>query len=256
LSCLKKLPAFRRESCHDYLKWGGFPLRFQFSDETSVRRYLLNLYESIVRKDIIGKNKRINGGAFKAISLYVLANSGKEFSASNIANYCNANGFPEVSERTVYGYLEKMQKAFLLHPVRKYAVSGKAILKSKEKYYAVDMRFRTATSNTVKIEEGFFLENIIYNELRVRGYTVFTGKTYKGEVDFVAVKDGKKCFLQVAYLLADEAVIKREFDAFAPISDASPKYVMSLDRIDFSRDGIVHLNIIDFLLHKVDIYLT
>ena len=89
-----------------------------------------------------------------------------------------------------------------------------------------------------------------------RGYHVFTGKTYKGEVDFVAIKDGKKCFIQVSYLLASKETIQREFGAYKPITDASPKYVMSLDKVDLSRDGIVHLNIIDFLLQKRDILTT
>ncbi len=241
---------------YDYLKWGGFPLRFQFSDGVSVRRYIDNLYESIVKKDIIGKGRNINRKAFRTISLYILANAGKEFSAENIVNYCKSNSFSDISERTVYNYIEKMQKAFLLHAVNKYSISGKAALKSREKYYATDMGFRTINTNAIRFEDAFFLENVIYNELLVRGYTVFTGKTYKGEVDFVAIRNGKKCFIQVAYILADDSTVQREFGAYKPISDASPKYVMSLDRVDFSRDGIAHVNIIDFLLHKVDVALT
>ena len=129
-------------------------------------------------------------------------------------------------------------------------------LKNREKFYAVDMGLRTINTNTVNFEDTFFLENIVYNELLSRGYHVFTGKTYKGEVDFVAIKDGKKCFIQVSYLLASKETIQREFGAYKPITDASPKYVMSLDKVDLSRDGIVHLNIIDFLLQKRDILTT
>ena len=101
-----------------------------------------------------------------------------------------------------------------------------------------------------------FLENIIYNELKARDYEVFTGKTYKGEIDFVAINGRKKCFIQVAYYLAGKETIEREFGAFKPISDASPKYVFSLDRFDYSRDGIAHINIVDFLLGKKDINLS
>ena len=90
----------------------------------------------------------------------------------------------------------------------------------------------------------------------IQGFTVFTGKTFKGEIDFVAVKEQKKCFIQVAYLLSSEETIKREFGAFEKITDASPKYVLSLDRIDLSHDGIEHLNIVDFLLHKVQLHLS
>ena len=100
------------------------------------------------------------------------------------------------------------------------------------------------------------MKNIIYNELKARDYEVFTGKTYKGEIDFVAINGRKKCFIQVAYYLAGKATIEREFGAFKPISDASPKYVFSLDRFDYSRDGIAHINIVDFLLGKKDINLS
>ena len=89
-----------------------------------------------------------------------------------------------------------------------------------------------------------------------REYSVFTRKTYKGEVDFVAIKGGKKCFIQVTYLLASSETITREFGAYKPITDASPKYVMSLDKIDMSRDGVAHINIMDFLLHKKELTVT
>ena len=118
------------------------------------------------------------------------------------------------------------------------------------------MGFRTVNTNTINFEDTFFLENIIYNELLSRGYNVFTGKTYKGEIDFVAIKDGKKCFLQVSYLLASAETIKREFGAYDKITDASPKYVFSLDKIDMSQNGIIHMNILDFLLNKKDLILT
>lgn len=126
----------------------------------------------------------------------------------------------------------------------------------KMKHPSVDTGFRTINTNTINYEDTYFLENIIYNELLSRGYTVFAGKTYKGEIDFVAFKEGKKCFIQVSYLLASESTIKREFGAYSKITDASPKYVMSLDKIDMSRDGIIHLNILDFLLRRKDLILT
>jgi hypothetical protein len=244
------------EMITNYIKWGGFPLRFDFLEETAIQRYIENLYESIINKDIITKSNNINKKAFRTISLYILSNAGKEFSAKSIVDYFNTNNYSGVSERTVYNYIEKMQKAFLIHLVKGYNIAGKAALKSREKYYATDMGFRTINTNTVNLEDTFFLENIIYNELLIRGYTVFTGKTYKGEVDFVAIKNGKKCFIQVTYLLASQSTIDREFGAYKPITDASPKYVLSLDKIDFSRNGIAHINIVDFLLGKADLALT
>jgi len=214
------------------------------------------LYESIINRDIVKKSRNLDKKTFMDISLYILANAGKEFSAENIIEYYQKKNGKAVSRKTVYNYLDKMKKAFLIHAVARYYIAGKEALKNREKFYAVDMGLRTINTNTVNFEDTFFLENIVYNELLSRGYHVFIGKTYKGEVDFVAIKDGKKCFIQVSYLLASKETIQREFGAYKPITDASPKYVMSLDKVDLSRDGIVHLNIIDFLLQKRDILTT
>lgn len=239
----------------NYLKWGGFPLRFDYKDDTSIHRYLSNLYQSIVNRDILEKSKSADKKNFMDISLYILANAGKELSIDNIiATYKKEN--KSISRRTIYNYLERMKKAYLIHGVGRYNIVGKSALSNRQKQYAVDMGFRTINTNTINFEDTFFLENIIYNELITRGFTVFAGKTYKGEIDFVAIKGGKKCFIQVAYLLASEDTIKREFGAYSKITDASPKYVMSLDKIDLSHDGIVHMNIIDFLLRRSDLMLT
>ena len=239
----------------DYLKWGGFPLRFDYDEEVSVHRYLSNLYESIVNRDIVGKTKSADKKAFMDISLYILANAGKELSIDNIIEtYKKENR--DISRRTVYNYLERMKKAYLIHGVGRYNIVGKSALSNKEKQYAIDMGFRTINTNTINYEDTFFLENIIYNELITRGFTVYAGKTYKGEIDFVAIRNGKKCFIQVAYLLASEDTIRREFGAYDKITDASPKYVMSLDKIDMSHNGIIHVNIIDFLLRRIDLIVT
>ena len=239
----------------NYLKWGGFPLRFDYKDDTSIHRYLSNLYQSIVNRDILEKSKSADKKNFMDISLYILANAGKELSIDNIiATYKKEN--KSISRRTIYNYLERMKKAYLIHGVGRYNIVGKSALSNRQKQYAVDMGFRTINTNTINFEDTFFLENIIYNELITRGFTVFAGKTYKGEIDFVAIKCGKKCFIQVAYLLASEDTIKREFGAYSKITDASPKYVMSLDKIDLSHDGIIHMNIIDFLLRRSDLILN
>lgn len=127
---------------------------------------------------------------------------------------------------------------------------------TREKQYVVDTGFLLATNTSNQISTAHSLEILVYNELIYRGYDVKIGKTYKGEIDFVVMKDNAKCFMQVAYYLLDEKVIRREFDAFNCIRDASPKFVLSLDKLDMSKDGIKHINIEDFLLHKADIYLT
>ena len=248
--------SFNDDLFFEYLKWGGFPLRFDFTDEPSIKRYITNLYEGIINRDIVTRRSKINQKTFKDISLYILSNAGKEFSAENVMEYYNRTSKEKISSRTIYNYLDKMKKAYLLHGVSRYNLVGKASLTNREKYYATDMGFRTINTNTINYEDTFFLENIVYNELLSQGFTVFTGKTYKSEIDFVAIKNSKKCFIQVSYLLSDQKTIQREFGAFSPISDASPNYVISLDKIDLSHDGISHINMIDFLLHRKELALT
>ncbi len=155
-----------------------------------------------------------------------------------------------------------MEKACLISRVRRFDIAGKKAMSYVEKQYAVDTGFRMINTNLVNranlmnMDVSFFLENIVYNELLSRDYEVFTGKTYRAEIDFVVISGGRKCFIQVAYVLAGPETIEREFGAFKPVRDAAPKYVLSLDRFDFSRDGIMHMNIMDFLLGKKDLVLA
>lgn len=210
----------------------------------------------ILDKDIITDRSKINRQNFEKIAGYIMANAGKEFSSKNIENYFENQNGESVDRKTIYRYLDKMDKACLIDRVKRFNIVGKRAMSYIEKQYAVDTGFRMINTNLVNFEDTFFLENIIYNELVSRDYEVFTGKTYKGEIDFVVIDGRKKCFIQVAYYLGSRETIEREFGAFKPISDASPKYVFSLDRFDYSRDGISHINIVDFLLGKVNINLS
>lgn len=239
----------------DYINWGGFPLRFSFSKESDVKRYLEQTYNGILDKDIITDRSKVNRQNFERVAGYIMANAGKEFSSKNIESYFEKQNSDSLDKKTIYRYLDKMDKACLIDRVKRFNIVGKQAMSYIEKQYAVDTGFRMINTNLVNFEDTFFLENIIYNELVSRDYEVFTGKTYKGEIDFVAIEGRKKCFIQVAYYLGSKETIEREFGAFRPISDAAPKYVFSLDRFDYSRDGIAHINIVDFLLGKTNIIL-
>lgn len=244
------------EFIYDYINWGGLPLRFSFDRESDIKTYLEQTYNGIIEKDIITVQSKINKEKFLKFAGYVMANAGKEFSSKNIESYFeNQNGI-SLEKKMIYRYLEKMDKACLINRVKRFNIAGKQSMTYIEKQYAVDTGFRMLNTNLINFEDTFFLENIIYNELINRGYEVFTGKTYKGEVDFVAIDGRKKCFIQVAYYLNSKQTIEREFGAFNPISDASPKYVLSLDRFDYSRYGIMNVNIVDFLLGKKEISMT
>lgn len=239
----------------DYIRLGGYPQRFQMGGESLSRRFLEELYQSIIEKDIHQRHPDLDVEKFERISSFVLANCGNDFSAKSISGYLKREGF-NISIQSVHNYLNLMEEAYLLKRVSVYDISGKNVMASKPKNYALDNGFRYIKTNTVDIQNGYFLENLVYLELLGRGYTVYVGKKYNGEVDFVAVKNGRKCFIQVAYLLLDEATVSREFGAFTSVRDASPKYVISLDTFDMSRDGIIHLNLMDFLEGRRELFLT
>lgn len=244
---------------YNYIKWGGLPQRFDFTEEKDIKNYIESVYSGIVEKDIYKRDSQIEKNKFNSVASYILSNAGKEFSAQSVVNYFNSNNEANrksFEKKTLYNYIDKLQKAYLISRVKRFNIVGKEVLKTIEKHYAIDTGFRTINTNLVNYEDTFFLENIIYNELILRGYIVYTGKTYKSEIDFVVTDGKKKCFVQVSYLMPGQETLKREFGAFSPIKDSSPKYVLSLDKIDLSHDGITHINIEDFLLHKKDLFLA
>lgn len=244
------------EFIFDYLRWGGFPQRFAFDQESDITLYLQQTYQGIIDRDIITDAKRTNREKLLKIASYVMANSGKEFSAQSICNYFERQNNAPIDKASVYRYLDRMEKACLINRVKRFDIVGKRQLSYIEKQYAVDTGFRMINTNFTRYDNTFFLENIVYNELFSRGYQIFVGKTQRGEIDFLVLDGRKKCFVQVAYYLHSDETIQREFGAFHNITDASPKYVLSLDRMDFSHDGIGHINIVDFLLNKQQLSLT
>lgn len=241
----------------DYLRWGGLPLRFSYNSSEDIANYIKQTYEGIISKDICTEKSKININAFSLVSSYIQANSGNDFSAKNVSNFFEVNNDEKIDKKVIYRYLDKMSKAYLVSRPKKFDISGKKQLAYFEKQYSVDPGFITINSNFVNIPLGFVLETVVYNELVSRGYQIFVGKMKKGEVDFVVTNGiGKKCYIQVSYMLNSDETILREFGAFKSIKDNCPKYVLSLDRYDFSRDGISNLNLVDFLLSKVDISLS
>ena len=240
----------------NYLRFGGMPQRFDYDLEEDIKEYLKSIYYGIIDKDICNSKAKINKETFLTLSKYIISNSAKEFSASTIVKYYNQNNPDKIYSENVYRYLEKLEQACLISRVKRYDISTKRTLKNIEKQFVVDNGFLLVCNDSNKIFVAHTLENLIYNELLFRGYDVKIGKTYKGEIDFVAMKDNKKCFIQVAYLLLNDDVIEREFAAFDSVRDPSPKFVFSLDEYDMSRNGITHVNIEKWLLKKVDITLS
>ena len=240
----------------NYLRFGGMPQRLDYDEEDDIREYLNSIFDGIVNKDICNSKSDFNKESFNSIAKYIITNSAKEFSVASIADSYNKQNNDKLFRTTIYRYLDKMEQACLISRVKRYDIATKRNLKSIEKQFAMDNGFILCCSTSNQISSSHSLENLVYNELKYRGYEVFIGKTYKGEIDFVAMKNGKKCFIQVAYILANDDVIDREFSAYDSVKDQSPKYVMSLDDYDMSRNGITHINIEEWLIGNVDLNLS
>jgi hypothetical protein len=231
----------------NYLKWGGLPNRCEFANENNIKDYLHSVFDSIILRDVVDRLGLKDTLLFDLLLQYIVDTTGREFSAENVITFLKNEG-RSVSTETLYIYLDALCKALIIKKIYRYDIHGKSILKTLNKYYMTDLGIAQIKNNDFEINKSFAIENVVYNELLVRGYDVYIGKTKDGEVDFIATKDNKKEYYQVAYLLADEKVIEREFNAFLSIADNYPKYVLSLDKTDFSRNGIIHKNIIEWLL--------
>lgn len=234
----------------DYIKWGGMPQRYRFDNEQQIRTYLSDVYDSIVMKDIIKRFKINDIDLFNRIIEYIMTTPSQTFSTENLVKYFRENDNRSVAKDTIYNYLEYMCKAHLIHKVDRYDVRGKRILNGKYKYYLTDLGLGQVMNTSKKEQLDAYLENIVYNELIYRGYDVKVGTFDKGKIDFIGLKDGNKIYVQVAYILADESVIDREFNVYNNIQDNYPKYVITMDQFDFSQNGILHKNIIDWLLEN------
>ena len=244
LKCLEKSTD---EIFQDFVKWGSLPNRFQFQNEEAIKNYLYGVFDSIILRDVVERLKIRDTSLFNLILQYIIDTIGREFSAENIINFLKNEG-REVSTLTIYSYIEALCKALLIRKVYRYDVHGKAVLKTLNKYYVTDLGIAQIKNSKTEIDKSYAIENIVYNELIIKGYEVYTGKTRKGEIDFVATKPNKKIYIQVAFSISNEETKKREFGAYDNIRDNYPKYVITLDKFNFEYNGIKHINLIDFLL--------
>lgn len=232
----------------DYIIWGGMPQRFLMNDELQIKTYLSDVYNSIVVKDIIERFKIKDFDLFNKILTFIMTTPSQTFSADSLTKYL-LNENIDVSKMTVYNYLEYMCRALLINKADRFDVRGKRILNGKYKYYLTDLGLGQIINNERKRQMGAYLENIVFNELISRGYDVKVGSLDSGEIDFIATRFEEKEYYQVTFHLSDD-IIEREFGVYKNIQDNYPKYVISCDTFDFSQNGIIHKNIIDFLLNR------
>lgn len=232
----------------DYLRYGGLPMRFALED-ISIEPYLSDTYDAIVIKDIITRNNIKNTGLLNMILSFLMDNIANPFSARSIVGALKAEGISTTVE-TVISYVDYIKKAMVVYNAQRYDIKGKKLLTTYEKYYTVDLGLRNCVKASGEIDYNKLYENIVYLELLYRGYEVKVGKTDDYEIDFVAYKGADIIYVQVCYLLATPETVEREFGNLERIKDNYPKYVVSGDVPDFSRNGIKHYNIIKFLLNE------
>ena len=246
------LPIFPQSSIQQcfqkYLVTGGMPYlsNLQYADEPS-HQYLTDLFNSVMLKDIVKRNKVRDVDLLERILAFVTANVGTTFSATSLSKFLKSER-RTVAPETILNYIKYCCDAYLFYQVKRQDLQGKQLLATNEKYYIADHGIREAVFGGNMRDINLILENIVFMELLRRGYSVTVGKTGNKEVDFVCDKRGERIYIQVAYLLASEETIHREFDVYDSIRDHYPKYVVSLDEFDMSRNGIRHRNIRDFLL--------
>lgn len=237
------------ETFWNFVKWGGLPNRTQFTDESNIKDYLHSVFDSIILRDVVDRLGLKDTVLFDLLLQYIVDITGREFSAENVIKFLKSEG-KSVSTETLYIYLDALCKALLMKKIYRYDIHGKAILKTLNKYYMTDLGIAQIKNNNFEINKSFAIENVVYNELLIKGYDVYIGKTKKGEIDFIATNDEEKLYFQVAYLVEQPKTEAREFGVYKEINDNYPKYVLSLDKADFSKDGIIHKNIIDWLLEN------
>ena len=231
-----------------YLLSGGMPYlaNIKYADAPS-KLYLHDLFNSVQLKDIVKRNNIRDIDLLERILAYVMANVGNTFSATSLAKFFK-NEHRTVAPETILNYIKYCCDAYLFYQVKREDLQGKQILASNEKYYIADHGIREAVFGGNTKEINLILENIVFLELLRRGYEVTVGRIGDREIDFVCNRRVEKLYVQVAYLLAADETITREFEAYNNIRDNFPKYVVSLDEFDMSRNGIKHRNIRDFLL--------
>lgn len=237
-----------KEAFQDYVKFGGMPFlhNLDYNFEASMQ-YLQDLYASIILKDITQRNNIRDTDLLERIINYVVMNIGNAFSATSISKFFKSEN-RKVATETILNYIKACEEAFLIYRVARNDLLGKKILNVNEKYYIADHGIREAIMENNQKNINQVLENIVYFEMLRRGYNVKIGKVDNLEVDFVCKKNDETIYIQVSYLLASEDTKEREFSVLENIKDNYPKYVLSMDEFDMSRNGIKHINLIEFLV--------
>lgn len=231
---------------NEYLQYGGMPQTFPL-DDTQKINYLDDLFNSIFYKDIVKRYQIRDIDILERLTTFIFDNIGNIFSASSIAEYYKEEMNIKVSNKTITNYLKYLENACFIKKVKREDLEGKGIIKFNEKYYVTDHGFCEAKAKGNIDNIGRVMENIVYFEFLRRGWKITIGKTKNYEVDFVCRKHKQTIYVQVNYILENDKTIEREFRPFSKIKDHYPKYIITMNQFDRSRDGVKHINLLDFL---------
>ena len=230
----------------DYLIWGGFPKRFEFKDQGDQIKYLLEIKRSIVEKDLIIRFNIKNVELFKRITNYVLSSNSRVFSSRSIEGYLK-NEHIDCSINTIIKYLNYLEEAYIIERIKPYSSKTKGELQYYFKIYNSDVAFNSINVLDNRYDLTHNLENIIYNELVYMGYNINVFKNQEKEIDFMAFKNNKKYYIQVAYSIAEDKAYEREFSAFNNLDNSIKKIIITNDDIDYSTSLVTHIKLKDFL---------
>ena len=240
----------REASVSDYLVWGGFPQRLMYTTEDAMRQYLHDLYTAIILNDIITRYHIRKPDLFKRLAIYVFTSNSRIFSARSIEAELKKDGW-SCSIATIVKYIGYLEDAYAISAIAQYSTKAKHVLQYYQKLYNTDVAFNSLFHADRRFDLTHNLENIVYNELLYRGYDLQTYTTKDGkEIDFLARKDGKEYYIQVAYSVAEDAAYTREFAAFRTIDGLQKKILITADELDYSTAAVEHIRLKDFLVKE------
>lgn len=237
----------KEASVTDYLVWGGFPKRFEFDSAEAQSRYLSDLDDTIVINDLIRRYKIRKESLFKSLVNYVLRSNSRIVSANSIRDYIKQE-HAGCSVNTIMKYIGYLEEAYIIEAVKQYSTKTKKELSYYSKIYDADVCFNSIRCLNNRFDLTRNLENIVYNELIYMGYEIYVYNNNGKEIDFLATKNSKQYFVQVAYSVAEDKTYQREFSAFKDIDNLSQKIIITNDDIDYSTSTVKHIKLKDFLL--------
>ncbi len=239
----------RRELLEEYIRFGGFPIvALGEYDEQSAYQIINGIYHTVVSRDIVNRHRINKQDLFDRVVKYIIENMGKTFSANSIATFLKSE-HRKVSVESIYNYLRWLEQAFIIYPCERYDLQGKSILKTQEKYYLADVSIKYALLGYNRKMLDGAIENIVFLELKRRGYNVFIGKNNTKEIDFVAERRDEKIYVQVCVQLPEAS--DREIGNLMELRDHYPKYVVTLNELDTGiENGIKIVHLSDFLLDR------